>query len=158
MRALNQSSSSQHPHWHSHACTWEEQRQKEQEDDGEGGLAGHKLQVRRDPVCVQCVRKEIKTLNVLIGSYSLSSLVPFLSWSPPDTLCSQKSLADTPDVVAHTCNRNTLEAKASVCQTTERANVEPGVWLPPTIPALQGHPWPNSEVEVSQGYRGSCPR
>lgn len=89
---------------------------------------------------------------------TLSSLVPFLSWSPPDTLCSQKSLADTPDVVAHTCNRNTLEAEASVCQTTERANMEPGVWLAPTIPALQGHPWPNSEVEVSQGYRRSCPK
>lgn len=76
----------------------------------------------------------------LLDHTLLRSLVPFLSCSPPDTLCSQKSLADMPDMVAHTCNPNTLEAEASICQTTERANVEPGVWLTPVIPALQGHP------------------
>lgn len=158
MRALNHSSSSQHPHWHSHACTWEEQRQKKQEDDGGGGFTGHKLQVQRDPVCVQCVRKKIRHSMFLLDYTLLSFLVPFLSWSPPDTLRSQKSLADTPDVVAHTCNPNTLEAEASVCQTTEGANLEPGVWLSSVSPALQGHPWPNSEVEASQGYRKSCPK
>lgn len=57
----------------------------------------------------------------LSGHTLLSSLVSFLSWSPLDTLCSHKSLADMPDMVAHTCNTNTLEAEASICQTTERA-------------------------------------